>query len=471
MPRHRASPRGRRTSRRDVRACRRSRAESRSVATCDSAGSVSTTMVLTGFYADDRVIPIDQAAEAYSERGRRRAAPALDRRPARPPPARRPVVSTPSATLSAWVDGLDEDEPRRAGDPGRRGPSCSCRSPARRKLLLLAGNYAEHVAERGGIAAERARDVPLRLHEAADDHPDPPRRPDRHAPRSRPTTSTGSASWASSSAGAAGDVDEDEALDYVAGYTVVNDISDRKFTPNPGRKPRERDKFFDWLHGKWHDTFCPMGPCILSADAVARPPGAADPPDGQRRGQAGRARRPQMVFPVAAVIAFLSRFVTLEPGDVIATGHALGRRLGDRDLPQARRRRRRASIERIGTLENPVEAEDGGRLGDRHPGPRRRPGIDRPVLSGTPRVPMALRVRRRVVPRRSSTTGMARCPRSASCWSPTGARSPSGSSARPTSWASGRWRSTRTRTGSRCTGSRPTRRTRSASRASRSAAT
>ena len=84
------------------------------------------------------------------------------------------------------------------------------------------------------------------------------------------------------------DVEEAEALDYVAGYTVVNDITDRKFTPNPGRKPRERDKFFDWLHGKWHDTFCPVGPCILSADAVPDPQDLADPPDGQRRGQAGR---------------------------------------------------------------------------------------------------------------------------------------------------------------------------------------
>ena len=61
------------------------------------------------------------------------------------------------------------------------------------------------------------------------------------------------------------------ALRYVAGYTVCNDISDRQFQINPGRQARDKDKFFDWLHGKWHDTFCPVGPCILSADAVADP--------------------------------------------------------------------------------------------------------------------------------------------------------------------------------------------------------
>ena len=57
----------------------------------------------------------------------------------------------------------------------------------------------------------------------------------------------------------------------VAGYTVINDISNRKFRPNPQRKKREKDSFFDWLHGKWHDSFCPCGPCITSADAIPDP--------------------------------------------------------------------------------------------------------------------------------------------------------------------------------------------------------
>jgi 2-keto-4-pentenoate hydratase/2-oxohepta-3-ene-1,7-dioic acid hydratase in catechol pathway len=62
-----------------------------------------------------------------------------------------------------------------------------------------------------------------------------------------------------------------EALKHVVGYAVINDISDRKFRPNPDRKMRDKDSFFDWLHGKWHDSFCPCGPCIASADAIPDP--------------------------------------------------------------------------------------------------------------------------------------------------------------------------------------------------------
>ena len=139
-------------------------------------------------------------------------------------------------------------------------------------------------------------------------------------------------------------VDEDEALACVAGYTIINDISDRSFRPNPDRKPRERDKFFDWMHGKWHDTFCPMGPCILSADAVPDP--QALPIQLTVNGEVKQdASTAEMVFPVAAVVSFISRMMTLQPGDVIATGTPVGRRLGDRHVPAARRSgRRHASI-------------------------------------------------------------------------------------------------------------------------------
>ena len=151
-------------------------------------------------------------------------------------------------------------------------------------------------------------------------------------------------------------VDEDEAMGCIAGYTIVNDISDRSFKPNPNRKPRERDKFFDWMHGKWHDTFCPMGPCILSADVVPDPQALPFKltVNGQIKQDASTA---EMIFPVPAIVAFLSEFVTLQPGDVIATGtpsgvgSASGTFLQPGDCV-------RATIGPIGTLENPVEAED-----------------------------------------------------------------------------------------------------------------
>jgi 2-keto-4-pentenoate hydratase/2-oxohepta-3-ene-1,7-dioic acid hydratase in catechol pathway len=151
-------------------------------------------------------------------------------------------------------------------------------------------------------------------------------------------------------------VSEDEALEYVAGYTIVNDVSDRKFRPNPGRKPREKDAFFDWLHGKWHDTFCPVGPCILSADSIDDPQTLTMKltVSGQMKQNASTA---QMVFPVAAVVAFLSELMTLEPGDIISTGtpagvgSATGIYLKAGDTV-------RAMIDGIGALENPVAIEE-----------------------------------------------------------------------------------------------------------------
>jgi 2-keto-4-pentenoate hydratase/2-oxohepta-3-ene-1,7-dioic acid hydratase in catechol pathway len=133
----------------------------------------------------------------------------------------------------------------------------------------------------------------------------------------------------------------------------VNDISDRVFRPNPGRNQRPKDTFFDWQHGKWHDTFCPMGPCVLPAD---------DCPDPQQlkmtlkvNGQIEQdASTADMVFPVAAVVSFVSSFVTLEPGDIISTGtpdgvgHAKGKYLKRGDVVEA-------AIEGIGVLRNPVE--------------------------------------------------------------------------------------------------------------------
>jgi 2,4-diketo-3-deoxy-L-fuconate hydrolase len=219
------------------------------------------------------------------------------------------------------------------------------------KLLLLAGNYAKHIEEGGGRAEERARTFPyvfmkpplttltnpgdpVRIPEISPDHID----------------------WELELAVVIGrrakGVSEADALDYVAGYTVVNDISDRKFKPNPGRAERDKDGFFDWLHGKWHDTFCPMGPCVLPANEC---------PDPQQlhltlkvNGEVEQdGSTAEMVFPVAAIVEFISSFVTLEPGDIISTGttagvgSAKGRFLHSGDTLEA-------SIEHIGVLRNPV---------------------------------------------------------------------------------------------------------------------
>src|SRR5262249_46019463 len=106
-------------------------------------------------------------------------------------------------------------------------------------------------------------------------------------------------------------VSEADALGAVAGYTVINDISHRRYRPNPSRKPREKDAFFDWLHGKWFDGFCPCGPCVIAADSVPDPQRLRMKLtlNGETRQDASTA---QMIFPVAALIEFISRMVTLE---------------------------------------------------------------------------------------------------------------------------------------------------------------
>jgi 2,4-didehydro-3-deoxy-L-rhamnonate hydrolase len=309
-------------------------------------------LVLTGFYAEDRVIPIDQAAEAYGEtEDPDLFLPATEDLLTMLPPAGELFAA--ARTLASWLEGLD---------PGRRAELAVPRDEvelltpiaAPRKILLLAGNYAAHVVERGGTAAERAETFPyafLKPPTTTLTHPGDPIR----LPRVSPDHIDWECELGVVIGATCRGVSEAEALDYVAGYTVVNDISDRQFRPNPGRTPRDRDKFFDWLHGKWHDTFCPVGPCIASADAVADP--QALPlrlaVNGQVRQDATTA---QMVFPVAAVVAFLSQFVTLEPGDIISTGtpagvgSASGTYLRPGDVVAA-------TIEGIGTLENPVVAE------------------------------------------------------------------------------------------------------------------
>jgi 2-keto-4-pentenoate hydratase/2-oxohepta-3-ene-1,7-dioic acid hydratase in catechol pathway len=223
------------------------------------------------------------------------------------------------------------------------------------KMLFLAGNYAKHIAERGGTSAERQETFPYVFMK-------PPSTTLTHPgdPIVIPRLSSGQIDWECELGIVIGrrcrHVDEDEAMGCIAGYTIVNDISDRAFKPNPDRKPRDRDKFFDWMHGKWHDSFCPMGPCVLSADVVPDPQVLPIKlaVNGQFMQDSSTA---EMVFPVPAIVSFLSSFITLQPGDVIATGtpsgvgSATGTFLRAGDIV-------RASIAPIGTLQNPVEDED-----------------------------------------------------------------------------------------------------------------
>lgn len=115
-------------------------------------------------------------------------------------------------------------------------------------------------------------------------------------------------------------VEESEALAYVAGYCVANDVSERAF---------QLERLGQWDKGKGHDTFAPIGPWLVTRDEVPDPQSLSLWLDvNGERCQRGNTRT--MVFGVRALVAYISRFMTLEPGDVICTGTPPGVGLGRR---------------------------------------------------------------------------------------------------------------------------------------------
>ena len=109
------------------------------------------------------------------------------------------------------------------------------------------------------------------------------------------------------------DIPLERALDHVLGYTCLDDVSARDLQFGDGQ----------WIRGKSLDTFCPMGPWLVTADEIPDPQALRIRclVDGEVVQDASTS---QMLHGVAALIAFCSRFFTLDPGDVIATGTPAG---------------------------------------------------------------------------------------------------------------------------------------------------
>ena len=105
-------------------------------------------------------------------------------------------------------------------------------------------------------------------------------------------------------------VDEAAALDHVAGYVVANDVSERF---------NQKQRGTQWSKGKGHDTFCPVGPWLVTADEIGDPQQLDMYLDvnGERM-QTGNTRT--MIFNVRQIIAYASQYVTLFPGDLLITG-------------------------------------------------------------------------------------------------------------------------------------------------------
>jgi 2-keto-4-pentenoate hydratase/2-oxohepta-3-ene-1,7-dioic acid hydratase in catechol pathway len=118
-------------------------------------------------------------------------------------------------------------------------------------------------------------------------------------------------------------VDKERALEHVAGYVLVNDVSERAFQIERGGT---------WDKGKGCDTFGPVGPWLVTADEIGDPQQLDMWLDinGQRM-QSGNSRT--MIFGIAEIVSYVSQFITLEPGDIITTGTPPGVGMGQKPEP------------------------------------------------------------------------------------------------------------------------------------------
>jgi len=187
------------------------------------------------------------------------------------------------------------------------------------KIVCIGLNYSDHAAETGGEVPPE----PILFMKATSAICGP--RDDLRIPRGAQRVD-----WEVELAvviGAGGSyVAEADALAHVAGYCTFNDVSERLFqTRRAGQ----------WTKGKSADSFAPMGPWLVTADAVADPQDLAlwCDVDGVRR-QDGSTRT--MVYGVAHLVHYVSQFMSLQPGDVIATGTPPGVAMGHPDRPWLR---------------------------------------------------------------------------------------------------------------------------------------
>jgi 2-keto-4-pentenoate hydratase/2-oxohepta-3-ene-1,7-dioic acid hydratase in catechol pathway len=230
------------------------------------------------------------------------------------------------------VDGLVE---RKLGLPATRARLEAPIPRPGRNVFCLGRNYREHAAERGAEAPPHPvffTKVPESVL--------PPHGDVVHHACTRELDYEVELAVVIGTAGR--DITRGSALGHVFGYTIVNDVTARDLQKRHGQ----------WFKGKTLDTFCPMGPVLVTADEIPDPQqlGITLRVNGEVRQSSHTSK---MIFPVDECIAVLSEGLTLLPGDVIATGTpegvgaASGRFLQVGDTVEA-------EVERIGVLTNQV---------------------------------------------------------------------------------------------------------------------
>ena len=269
-------------------------------------------------------------------------------------------LSSAAALLGAGTRGLDLAaglvESSRGGEAGWRRRLAEVRLcapvPQPPKVLCMAGNYAEHWKEAGMTAPPRDNFAPQMFIKPVTTIVGP------DDPIVLPGPICTAVDYEGELAAVIGTggyrIPAERALAHVAGYTNFNDVSGRKLTIEIPRPDNARTGYFDWLNGKWFDSFGPLGPYLLTADEVPDPQALAIQTrvNGQIRQTASTG---DMIFTLAETIEWISRFLTLEPGDLIATGtpsgvgSTTGTYLQAGDVVEV-------EVERLGVLRNPVAA-------------------------------------------------------------------------------------------------------------------
>lgn len=184
------------------------------------------------------------------------------------------------------------------------------------KILLLAGNYQSHITEGGAAAVDKASITPRFFIK-----PGTAVIGTGEAIRVPPVSET--IDYEIEIAAVIGtrgrDIPVEQADDYVFGYLVFNDISARRLNNVGHRKQRAGDEWFDWLVGKWCDTFAVIGPYLVSRDEIADVTALemALRVNGELRQHSSAG---EMIFSVPEAIAWISGFLTLDPGDLICMG-------------------------------------------------------------------------------------------------------------------------------------------------------
>lgn len=208
--------------------------------------------------------------------------------------------------LEAWVDANGASAPR-LGEDTRLGPAVA--RPG--KLICIGLNFSDHAEEAGMDIPQE----PIVFFKATSAIVGP--NDDVVIPRDSEKTD-----WEVELAFVIGKkasyVSEADALDHVAGYVLHNDYSEREFQLERGGQ---------WVKGKSCDTFAPIGPFMATADEIPDPENLAMwlTVNGEKK-QDGSSSK--LIFGIAHLVSYLSRFMSLEPGDVISTGTPPGVGMG-----------------------------------------------------------------------------------------------------------------------------------------------